>query len=374
MKLLRFYPIPLRYLIFLGYLLFSVVGPRNLLAQTDTNAAAPGNRWLLIVETSRAMQRRAEAAQQVAGSLIFSGMNGQMHAGDTLGIWTFNESLHTGRVPLQDWTPENKQDLARMVFSFLKSQKNEKDGRLNSVTTSLLEVVKDSEFITVVIISDGSSPISGTPFDAKINASFKEWQAQQKQSQMPFLTILRAKAGKITEYVVNTPPFPLELPPLPPELLVPPKAREIKPAPPVAKPVALPNLILSGRKPETSSTSTQSLAEATSPTKPEVIAEPSKPEPTPVSEPIINPRPETNTVAALAAPQTNAAPVRVEWSVPVQTASSVAPKAVSKPNTLWLLGLGVLAVCGGIGFFLIRRSRNSSGASLITRSLDRDRK
>ena len=85
-----------------GLLLVALLAPCPLRAQTNTaRALPPSNRCLLIVETSRSMQRRAEAVLKAVQDLLTSGLNGQLRQGDTLGLWTFNDDLYTGRFPLQ---------------------------------------------------------------------------------------------------------------------------------------------------------------------------------------------------------------------------------------------------------------------------------
>ena len=64
--------------------------------QTSTNQANVSNRWLFIVDTSHAQKKRAESVRGIAGSLLMAGVNGQMRAGDTVGLWTYNETLHAG--------------------------------------------------------------------------------------------------------------------------------------------------------------------------------------------------------------------------------------------------------------------------------------
>src|SRR5512143_1888884 len=72
-------------------------------AQTNAAPSRPANRWLLIVETSRSMERRAQAAQQMVNTLLLTGMNGQMHAGDTVGVWIYNDELYARGFELQTW-------------------------------------------------------------------------------------------------------------------------------------------------------------------------------------------------------------------------------------------------------------------------------
>src|SRR4030095_7829986 len=63
-------------------------------AQTQTPAErAPQNRYLLLVETSRSMQRRTNAVFETVHELLGSGMQAQLRHGDTIGLWTFNEAV-----------------------------------------------------------------------------------------------------------------------------------------------------------------------------------------------------------------------------------------------------------------------------------------
>src|ERR1035441_5807335 len=70
-------------------LLLATLMPSQLPAQTNTAKAPPSShRWLLIVETSRSMQRRSDAVLTAVQDLLTSGMVGQLRPGDTLGVWT----------------------------------------------------------------------------------------------------------------------------------------------------------------------------------------------------------------------------------------------------------------------------------------------
>ncbi|HOB33086.1 MAG TPA: VWA domain-containing protein, partial [Verrucomicrobiota bacterium] len=223
-------------------------------AEPSVKTPSTSHRWLLVVDTSRAMERRSEAVQQIASNLVVSAMNGQAQPGDTLGVWTFNEELQTGRFPLQTFTSNNI-PAARRLAGFLRAQPHEGSGRLPNVMPTLMHLVQSSDFITVIILSDGSSEIVGTPFDEKINASFRSWRREQARGQMPFVTLLRASLGNVTQYAVSTPPFPLEMPPLQ-EALVQARNEAVRAVEPVkAQPRPTPPpLIVSGRKPSTNVT------------------------------------------------------------------------------------------------------------------------
>src|SRR5262245_40631208 len=223
--------------------------------QSPASIPAGGNRFLFIVETSKAMQPRAGAALQAVANLLQSGIGGQLRSGDTIGLWTYNQDLY-GHLPLQKWTPETQKAVASTVLSFLRDQKYEKQGNLAKATTAMQRVVQASQFITTILITDGSDKMHGTPFDAQINQSYQQWGKEQEKAKMPFITTLRAQRGKLMDFRVTPAPWPAELPPLPPEVLAmatntPPKPKELtsatnapaKPPPPMGAP-----LIVSGGK------------------------------------------------------------------------------------------------------------------------------
>src|SRR5690349_15803827 len=72
-------------------------------SQTNSLRVAPG-RYLLVVETSRSMNHRSEGTIKTLANILFSGMVGQIQQGDTIGVWTYNKDLYTGRLPLQRWS------------------------------------------------------------------------------------------------------------------------------------------------------------------------------------------------------------------------------------------------------------------------------
>src|SRR5467141_3701397 len=96
--------------------------------EATTNNPSDGNRFLFIVETSSGSSRLEYGGRQAAFDLIYTGVSAQMHAGDTFGLWTFNEGVFAGVYPMQIWTPDNI-ELATSAGQFLKQQRYEKKGK-----------------------------------------------------------------------------------------------------------------------------------------------------------------------------------------------------------------------------------------------------
>jgi hypothetical protein len=390
-------------------------------AQTNSTQTLSSNRWLFVVDTSRVMQHRAEAIRQVAATLLANGMTGQMRRGDTVGIWTYDAELHAGKFPVHTWTPENSRVFARDVFGFLQAQKFEKESRLGQVVPSWNVVVSNSEILTIILISGGEEKIKGTPFDDAINDIYEGWRDQQEKGHMPFVTVLRAEHGRITNQRVNMPPWPLELPPLP----QPQGAKKLAAPPSVVRP-----LIVTGRK--SSLDETQDVARpAGINAPPAVLATNSSTAGTEKTSAVKEIKPVTAPESAAEIPKvtiaadsgakaaeptaqpaeksgdrpvpTIAAPPKAETAAPaatkletVATSSSArsnsevaqSPTATGaleattaassgsflQRNLIWIGALVLTGILSVLFWMILRRSRSTAPVSLITRSLDREKK
>jgi hypothetical protein len=211
------------------------------------------------------MGHRSDATTKAVGSLLYSGFNHQIKQGDTLGIWTYNQQLYAGRVPLRRWSAPLQHEIVSDTVDFLKTQKYQKQPAFSSIRPAIDKVIKDSEFITIVLISSGDA-ISGTPFDDKINELYKNWKLDQEKAKMPFITVLRAKRGTITGYAAVPVPWQVEIPAWPAEPVI---TNAAPPAvaisPPKVQPAPVQALIFTGKKSKPAETTNSSEAVSTTP-------------------------------------------------------------------------------------------------------------
>jgi hypothetical protein len=234
--------------------------PCALMAQTNlAKAPSSGNRYLLVVDTSSAMQRRSEGTEKTVADLLSSGLEGELQPGDTLGVWTFNEDVYAGRFPLQHWSAEDAQAITARVVSFLKAQKHEKDANLPKVLAAVGSLIKGSDSITVLLVSDGSQELHGTPIDARINDYYKRWSKDQKKARLPFITALRGRGGQVVDFAVTASPWPLGLAKTAPNTKPTDPTRDqlveaVRKAP---ISTGVPPLIVSGKKPKPAGTNNQ---------------------------------------------------------------------------------------------------------------------
>lgn len=324
-------------------------------------------RFLLVFDTSSAMKKREPATRYAIDRLFFAMMNGQLHRGDTIGVWAFDRNLRTGEFPLVHWLPQNAAPIASNITAFVDQQHYSRSTRFDAVVPEINHLVRGSERLTVLIFCDGEGEIKGTPFDDAINGTFKKNERDLSKADEVFIVVLRSQFGRYTGYSVNSsaigvnfPEFPpLPAPPPPPPKTNPPPVRvESNPTPVVH----LPPLVIIGTNVGTSI----------------VPAAPPKSAPTnsPAAESESNPPPANvpanPPAAASVAIVTNPAlPAVAERQTNAAAPVEENPSGLSRNGAL-AIGAGLLAVAVVFLIFVLVRSRKTGRGSLISRAMKKD--
>ena len=360
------------------------------------------NRWLFVFNTSSAMRDRVRGVEAVTQDLLTTAMHGNLRNGDTIGIWTYNTELHADEAPLQTWYPDAARSIAQNTLEFLSHHPYEKSASFDDVLANMLRVVNMSDVITVILISDGADPIKGTPFDAQLNRFYKENYRPQKKERMPVITVFRGEKGRMTTNTMNLAPWPVDIPTVPPPIIV--KAAPRKPAPPAAPAPIVPSLVIIGKKAEITTNPPTDIPEHAGELAPPVAVEPkaiapkaevsspvtsaAKTEPTPppaaapaepARAPVVEP-PTSNGPAiaeAVKIPGTNE--TAAKWSDapsprPAETAAAVPQKSVFSGRNIGIVSVAFAALVCLLLVLAARNARRAGRASLITRSLDREQK
>ena len=299
-------------------------------------AGQPSGRYLLIVDASSSMRRSAENMEAFVQRLLLLDMYGQLRPGDTIGVWTFNERLSTGQLPLQLWTPEARRLVATNIVNYLAGLRFEKRSRLDSVMPDLLQLIRESEKITVILLTSGDSEIRGSPCDDSINRVFEAGRSDLRKARQPFVIVMRTRRGIPVGCSVSWAPWPVEFPAFPVEPALSPKEKQESESKSASLPpetanqphVAAKPLIVIGNKVESPATETggQKQTEAI---VPPVVSAPGE---AAVQPPVQAGKPEPAPTLAIAAParQPPAAPEpEVRPSVPAPTPL---PIAIEEPK------------------------------------------
>ncbi len=335
------------------------------------------NRYLLIFDISSDMKQRLPAVQQALDTLLTTSVNGQLHLGDSVGVWTFDQDLHTGQFPLQYWMPAYAPIMASNIVGFVSKQHYSKKTSYNALQPVLNQVVQGSERLTVVIFCDGNGEVHGTPYDTGINQVFQRRQSERRKDRLPIIIGLRSQLGQYVGCTVSFPPQPVNLPEFPPlpEVAQAPPVEEETPAPPSQPQSSVQSLIIVGTtitnhvsppqpQPKPAPTNSPPMnatsppASATSPPVPVTL--PPAPATLPpalavtnkVKPPEVVPLVQTSAVPA----QSNipAAPLMpVKAATPLPESSGIGRKGA------WATGvaIGAAFLAGGLVVFLLRRGR-----------------
>ena len=365
--------------------------------------AQSSNRWLLVYNTSSAMRDRAPGVQAITQDLLSSGIHGALRPGDTIGIWTYNNELHAEEAPLQVWSPQTAPTIAHNTVQFLGNHPYQKTAAFGEVLGNMLRIVKMSDVITVILFSDGSDAVLGTPFDDTINSSYKTNFQKQKKAHMPVVTVFRGEKGTLTTNTISFGPWPVDIPMVPPPPVIVPAV--VVPPPVVPAPKPVPSLVIIGKKAESTFNLPADLPDHSGDPNPAPAVAPAPapapipvvatPEPTPAAK--IEAQPAPIVPAAVTTPPTVAeAPKPIPAAPPVVAAvqsNEPAPRAVpastppavetavAAPGPILFSGrnIGIFSVAFTlIVWFVVllnvRTARKNARASLITRSLDLDKK
>lgn len=273
---------------------------------TVTHGATPSTaaRFLIVVDTSSGMRKLDNVSATVVYDLVYDGILGRMDNGDSLAVWTFNETVDTEFYPPTEWNRNYSRSLAQSIDAQLRKAKYGGRANLDGAIRAINSVITKSDDLTVIIVHDGSGVMFGTPFDLPITTLYRQFHKDMLKNDRPFLTSFLVKDKKMIGWSVDAAGGTIGIPILP-------------------------------RKPVTPPAPTNTVAKATTPkpAEPEKQLEPKKTPPAPiiVKGPL---KPATNSVPAQAATKPTPKPTE-KPAAEMNTKSapvSVETKPVTKPE------------------------------------------
>jgi hypothetical protein len=340
-------------------LLLAIIFLIPILHSHSAEPKEPGH-FLFIFGTSKEMKARLDGTEKAVNSILATGMHGQIHAGDSVGVWALGQDLKTSGFPLQSWNPEQAVLIASKITTFADKQHYAKNTRFELLPSILNRVVQNSERLTVLIFCDGDDKISGTPFDAAINQVFLEKSAQQKKAHEPIIILLRSQLGQYVGCTATLPTMPLTIPEFPPLPEPPaPMAPKVVVAPPPAPVVVGEPLIIIGK------TVSNHLPPPVTSTPVVAVVQTNAPVPAPEIVPPVQPVIQTN----LPAPATVPIVTNVIVLSPTNLTPATPENSNSRSQGFLLVGAGLIGAALALGLVLVLRPRRKE-TSLITSSMN----
>lgn len=177
-------------------------------------SVASTNRFLFIVDMSAGMKPLDAAVRETAFDLVFSGARGHMTNGDTFGLWVVNDRNDTS-FGIDVWKARHGVETGAKAAMHVREHSYRGQARLDLAMADALRVVKNVGDLTIVLISNGETPLSGTPFDEAINAKYREIAPEMKRAKVTLNTVLVAQDGELAAWTVNAPEFLIDVPSVP---------------------------------------------------------------------------------------------------------------------------------------------------------------
>jgi len=184
----------------------------------STSAQSPAtnaNRFLFIIDTSASMKPFDKALRETVFDLVYSGVRGQMTNGDTYGLWLVNDQTDTS-FAMESWGQRYGVELGAKATAHVKQHGYRGKARLDLVFADALRVARRVGDLTIILVSNGETPIAGTPFDAVVNDRFRQLVPEMKRAKATLNTAFVARDGEIVAWAANSSDFLVAVPYIPP--------------------------------------------------------------------------------------------------------------------------------------------------------------
>lgn len=178
-------------------------------------------RYIIAVDQSSGMKPRMDTVRRSVLDLFAGGLSDLARPGDVIGFWTFRDKVNTRAMLPQIWVSSAREALSMQADSVLRKGRLSGKTQLNILLSELSSAAQRSGALTAIIITDGSSPFKGTPFDDRINSIFTEHAASMKSIKRPFAIALLSRNGEWVAWAASAGggridiPFPADEGPLP---------------------------------------------------------------------------------------------------------------------------------------------------------------
>jgi hypothetical protein len=186
------------------------------------------NRFLFIVDTSAVMKNWEDPAREALFDFIYSGVRGTMTDGDSYGVWLAGGANDTS-AGMETWKQRFAVELASRAALRVKERGAKGKPALDVALADAAQIAQRVGDLTVIIISNGDTPLHGTPFDVAINAQTIKLAPSMREAKSTINTVLAVQAGQFTAWSLNSPDFLVVMPKLPE------RPKSAAPAPSVAK-------------------------------------------------------------------------------------------------------------------------------------------
>lgn len=169
---------------------------------------SPELRCLFLVDSSLGMAEHRNALSNAISDKILNGFDSHIHPGENFTVWTFNETLAKNRYLPMTWSPRMSDLLAQRVSHALANQVFEGAARMDLAIAEASKLAVFSETLTVVVLSQSGTPVTGTPFDSILRERYREFTSRKPGSSFTITTLV-AQKGRFAGWSIEVPGAPI---------------------------------------------------------------------------------------------------------------------------------------------------------------------
>src|SRR5262245_26119380 len=181
----------------------------DLSSTPSVSAATAGSnlRYLFLIDSSQAVAQDKDAVAEAVAARLRTGFDGWMSAGELFVVWTFGgNTVSTDQYLPTPWQPRTSQVLSGHLARSLKDLPFQGEARLDKAITEAMKRFASSDSLTIVVVCSGSSAVVGTPFDDRINASFRQPLETTGTPAGVYMTTLFIHSGEMIGWSVQPVP------------------------------------------------------------------------------------------------------------------------------------------------------------------------
>ena len=143
-----------------------------------------------------------KALRETVFELVRTGVRGHLINGDTYGVWLVRDQVDT-TFPMESWSQRHNVELGAKATAHVKKNGYKGKSRLDIAFADALRIAKRVGDLTIILVSNGETPIAGTAFDAAINERLRHLAPEMKKVKATLNTSFVARDGEIVAWAAN---------------------------------------------------------------------------------------------------------------------------------------------------------------------------
>lgn len=154
-----------------------------------------------MVEVSPEMATRQIPSAQTVHDIILTSFEGAIKPGELFALWFYGSRLQTNAPII--WREGHEAAMARYSANLFGGRIFSKLRPRNTLADAA-PFIAAAPKLTIFLFTDGSHPITGTPFDAAINSAIEQRYSLFQRADRPFVVTFIASKGKLLHGSVHS--------------------------------------------------------------------------------------------------------------------------------------------------------------------------